>query len=54
MLFPLFEEAYWMMSRRQRFLAGCNYRYPGRRRPPQGEKEKARRRRQREKGMLSW
>jgi|LGVE01.1.fsa_nt_gb hypothetical protein len=31
-------------------LAGCNYKYPTR--PPQGEQEKARRRRQMAKGML--
>lgn len=37
------------LSRRQRRMAGCNYRY--RTRPPQGEKEKARRRRQIKNGV---
>lgn len=38
------------VSRNLMGLAGCNYKYS--RRPPQGEGEKARRRRQIAKGML--
>lgn len=48
--FPTVEDVYAGLSNRTKGLAGRNYKYPTR--PAQGAKEKARRLRQRERGII--
>lgn len=49
---PTISDIYGGMGRKAKGLSGRNYKYPTS--PEQGEKEKARRRRQVERGIIKW